>query len=52
MTSKQLHGVTVIVSSRELADPRRPKGWREALLEILRADATNIDYLLLRHCRR
>jgi hypothetical protein len=52
MTSKQLPGVTAIVSRRDSRDGYRPKGWREALLEILRADATNIDYLLPRHCRQ
>jgi hypothetical protein len=52
VTSKQLQGVKAIVSRDDPRDARRPKGWREGLLEMLRSDATNIDYLVPRLCRR
>jgi hypothetical protein len=45
MTSTQLQSAIAIVARREARQAGRPKGWREALLEMLRADATNVDYL-------
>jgi hypothetical protein len=46
MTYKHLLDVTAIVSRRESRDTYRPKGWRAALLEMLRTDVTNVDYLV------
>jgi hypothetical protein len=52
MTSKQLPNGTTIIARCDTRDAYRPKGWREALLEMLRADVTNVDYFLPRLCRR
>ncbi len=41
MTSKQLQSVTAIISRREARESYRPKGWRETILDMLRADAMN-----------
>jgi hypothetical protein len=48
MTSKQLQSLKAIILRVDPPDVRRPKGWREGLLEMLRSDATNIDYLVPR----
>ena len=44
-----LPGLAVLLrtlAKGEARDDRRPKGWEGALLDMLRHDATNIDYLV------
>ena len=45
MTSKPLQRVTAMISRREARESYRPKGWRKSLMDMLRADAMNLDYL-------
>ena len=37
---------TTVASCSDARSTHRPRGWREGLLEILRADATNVEYLV------
>jgi hypothetical protein len=45
MTGKPLQSVSAILLRREAREAYRPKGWRESLLDMLRADVTNAGYL-------
>jgi hypothetical protein len=45
MTYKPLQNVTAIISRRDARQAYRPKGWREAIMDMLRADAMNVEYL-------
>jgi len=37
---------TTVASRSDARSANRPRGWREGLIEILRADATNVEYLV------
>jgi hypothetical protein len=37
---------TTVASRSDARSANRPRGWREGLLEIIRADATNVEYLV------
>jgi hypothetical protein len=43
---------TTVASRSDARSANRPRGWREGLLEILRADATNVEYLVHWFCTR
>ncbi len=61
MTKKLLPGLSMLSGLAALAQPpshreapaaRRSKGWIGEALEMLRADVTNVDYLVHGFCRR
>jgi hypothetical protein len=45
MSTKPLQNVAAIISRRDARQSYRRMGWREAIMDILRADAMNLEYL-------
>ena len=45
MTIKPLQNVAAILARRDARQAFRRTGWREAIMDMLRADAMNVEYL-------